>query len=117
MSHLRLDVVDRETDVVESDFSQRRQLRIGYRIRMPVLQQLDFQPRRGVREYQRMVLGFDPSYSHVARELLSGDHARNGLLEPEQREEPLRAVDISDDDRHVVEMLDHLNLLSTEMIL
>src|SRR4029450_3482366 len=117
MSHLRLDIVDRETDVVESDFSQRRQLRIGYRIRMPVLQQLHFHPRRRVRQHQRMVLGFDPGHSHVARELLSGDHDRHGFLEPEQREEPLRPVDIGDYDRHVVEMLDHLNLLSTDAIL
>src|SRR6266516_4081282 len=74
---------------------------------MTVSQELDLRSRRCVLQDERNMFGFNIRNAHVAGKWFSGDDDGYSLLEPQDFEERLRAVDILHDDREMVEMLQH----------
>ena len=71
---------------------------------MPVMQQLDFGPRRDVLQHQRDVIGFDAWDTHVTRKRLSGDDDRNRLLESQYGKERFCTIEIPHHNGEVVEV-------------
>jgi hypothetical protein len=111
LGNFSLDVFDRETDVVHPNFVEIANVRIGQRIGLPVSQELDFRSWGRVLQYERDVIGLDAWNTHVTGKRLSRNHNGHGFFEPQESKKRLGAVNITHDDRAVVEMFHHASAL------
>ena len=71
------------------------------------MQQLYLGTLRRVLQYKCNVVRLDARHPHIGRERLSGDHHRDHLLKPEEREEPPCLIEIAHDDCRVIEPPQH----------
>src|SRR6516225_6768614 len=82
-------------------------MRVGYRMRMLIVQELNLRSWRYILQDQGNMISFNFLNTHIACKRLSSDDNGLRFLKSQDAKECLRAFEISHDDRKMIKMLQH----------